>query len=365
MVETQIPIDFIIDKKDSIRDSELEQRFLRVNGCEVFQKEKRNSIGAPQGASPDNGNGSLLKEFRGRYLNLRDFIIDLCLSRLREIFRQNAFKVYGDAYPHCSSIDDYVSEYRTGVYDNAKRGTIFGLCNRIWGKECCAQIETMVMNQMKLKYTNFLSSGNSPKTNRKGGSIGVMINRCRQTFFVERLRYVWRVSVFFGFNQALKNSSSLRSVGRLVHKEILYSKKNKTKRLDDGTVVNILPKGVVKIVKVTYASHGYDGYLGICMGHKTLVDDARPVMDAGSGSFEQFALEMSQSEDGSKMNAAELLKAYQDRNGTEVIATDDTSNTSTLTGSTTNTTTSTAGSSNESVSTVSTVCSCEPCIWRT
>ena len=52
-----------------------------------------------------------------------------------------------------------------------------------------------------------------------------------------------------------------RDNGKKYWKEIPYSRK-----------LSRPQEGVVKVVKVTIASHGFDGYLGLCVGHTALLD---------------------------------------------------------------------------------------------
>lgn len=136
---------------------------------------------------------TLLDDFAERYRNLRSFIIDMSLPRMREIFRVRAKACNFVDHPDCKDIDDFLLAYRTSAYDNKMRGMVNTLCNLMWGKECFGMIEKMVMDKLKLKYKNKLVGSDDPvKTNRRHGNIKKMINRLRQTLFCDRFRYVPR-----------------------------------------------------------------------------------------------------------------------------------------------------------------------------
>ena len=53
-------------------------------------------------------------------------------------------------------------------------------------------------------------------------------------------------------------------MGRKLHKEVLHERWLKEKKPHQG---------VVKVIKVTAESHGFNGFIGLCVGHKDLVRD--------------------------------------------------------------------------------------------
>lgn len=65
-------------------------------------------------------------------------------------------------------------------------------------------------------------------------------------------------------------------------------------------------KSVVDVVKVTDALYGYDGWLGICIGHPTLIHDAKPLRPAGKKEEEK------ESSDGSD-STSDFLDALEER----------------------------------------------------
>ena len=131
-----------------------------------------------------------MADFGMRVNNLREFICNLARPRMNK-----AFVVRAQSLNHgydCVTLEDFLRECRTGPFDNRKRALVHKLCNELWGKECCGDIERMVMAKLRLKYKNSLvdEKGRVPKTRRTHGSIRKMINRMKQTNYVERFRYV-------------------------------------------------------------------------------------------------------------------------------------------------------------------------------
>ncbi len=168
----------------------------------VFQKDKRDSPQEPQDGAPKTGTDGtaagtddlppvFAEEYAQRLVNLRTFIQDLAVPRMREVFRQRAKKTVGKMYTDCETLEDYLNEYKHGTYDNNKRMMVHTLCNLMWGKNCIQWIEKMVMDKLGMVYVNLLiASGKpvSPKTRRTAGSIAKMIARMRQTLFCDRFR---------------------------------------------------------------------------------------------------------------------------------------------------------------------------------
>ncbi len=182
---TEIHWDFILDKAN-LTPTELQNRFVALNGRLGLSKDDSIGSNLPQpadGITP-------LADFGVRVDNLRKFILALVRPRLNQSFivRARALNLGYD----CVTLEDYLREIRTGPYDNKKRALVYQLCNNLWGKECSMDIEKLVMKKLRLKYKNELVDGNVrvPKTRRTSGSIRKMINRMKQTNYVERFRYV-------------------------------------------------------------------------------------------------------------------------------------------------------------------------------
>ena len=182
---TEIHWDFILDKAN-LTPTELQNRFVALNGRLGLNKDDSSGGNLPQpaeGVTP-------LQDFAVRLENLRQFICALIRPRLNEAFivRARAMNLGYD----CVTLEDYLREIRTGPYDQKKRALVYELCNKLWGKETSMDIEKLVMRKLRLKYKNELVDGKDrvPKTRRTCGSIRKMINRMKQTNYVERFRYV-------------------------------------------------------------------------------------------------------------------------------------------------------------------------------
>lgn len=139
----------------------------------------------PEGVTP-------LQDFEERLRSCRSMILDLARPRLKETFLARARAcIYSHSYENCVTYDDYVRECKSGIYDNNKRALIHHFCNQLWGKQCAEQIELQVMAKMRLQYKNQLLDGKDriPKNARTHGSIRKMINRLKQSNYIDRFRY--------------------------------------------------------------------------------------------------------------------------------------------------------------------------------
>ena len=183
---TEIHWDFILDKAN-LTPTELQNRFVALNGRVGLSKDDSSGGNLPQ---PAEGT-TPMADFACRVDNMRRFICALARPRLNKAFIVRA-KAMNLGYD-CVTLEDYLREIRTGPYDNKKRKLVYELCNNLWGKETSMDIEKMVMKKLRLKYKNELVDGKDriPKTRRTSGSIRKMINRMKQTNYVERFRYVF------------------------------------------------------------------------------------------------------------------------------------------------------------------------------
>jgi hypothetical protein len=182
--------------KENLKPIELQARFAK-GGLQKLLKKTIDDVSESNGTVAAGGveeeaelplvlYAAQLKEFR-------DCLIDLAMPRLNATFRFRA-KVCIKGYPECVTMEDFLMEYRTGVYDNNKRYMVHVLCHLMWGKECFGGIEKKIMDRLKIKYNGMLVSGLSPKCRRKGGSIRKMIVRLKQSKIVDRFRYAWKTN---------------------------------------------------------------------------------------------------------------------------------------------------------------------------
>ena len=193
---TFIPYDFVLDK-NKLSASELETRFEK-HGREIFYKDM--NVGAA-GASTvltaakpvagtavsDSDKVRPLKDFESRCRNLRNALHDIGHIRLMATFGVRS-AVLKHSFGELVTLDDFLLEYRTGVYNNEKRWLVSALCHGMWGTECFGTIEKLIMDKLKLKYSNKLVGDITPKTRRSHGSIKGMITRMKQTYICERFR---------------------------------------------------------------------------------------------------------------------------------------------------------------------------------
>lgn len=180
---TVISWDFVLDKAN-LTATELQVRFEACGRLGLSKDDNSDSVPKPA------NDLTPLQDFEIRLNNFRLFICDLARPRMNETFEARA-KALNHGYD-CVTLEDFLRECKSGKYDNRKRGLIFNLCNRMWGKQCAGDIEKLVMDKLRLKYKNELVDGEErvPKTRRTHGSIRKMFNRMKQTNYVERFRYV-------------------------------------------------------------------------------------------------------------------------------------------------------------------------------
>lgn len=298
IAETAIPRDFIKDK-NKLSSVEVDERF-GVAGRGLFNKEKpspQDIANNEPAALPPVPEGRTPKaDFALRLKELRLFLMDLGLPRIKEIWLSRFRTCLGANYKKVVDLEDFLTIYRTEVYDNKRRADVNIVCNEMWGTgQCFVEIEQAVMERMKLKYTDKLVCGAKCKTRRKHGSIKSMYVRMKQTYFIDAVRL-----------------AGLRNYQEVVYKR--YLKKP--------------TEGVVVVVKVTRASHGYDGWLGLGVGHPQLLDKKVITPTKPAGNLMAYLQEQMKS--GTDMTTAQLLEAWEKENKKEdmVVSISDESSTS-------------------------------------
>ena len=286
---TEIHWDFILDKSN-LSDLELQTRFAVAGGRQIFSKdvpsvEEANGMELVAPPVPGLPVGlSMLQDFKHRLNDFRQCLMDLAVPRMKEAFRLRAATVNHN-FTDCSSLEDFVMAYRNRPYDNKMRRMVNLLCHEMWGKECMGQIEKHVMKKLKLTYKNALVSGEVVKTRRLYGSIRKMFVRMKQTLFVDVFRHT-------GLDR---------------YQEVVYKRYLK-KPMD----------GVATVVKVTEASHGYDGFLGLGMSHPSLLNtQTLPLPEPNSVSEVSENTELSlleymkkEAESGSGKTPSEILAVW-------------------------------------------------------
>lgn len=87
-----------------------------------------------------------------------------------------------------------------------------------------------------------------------------------------------------------------------LHKEVCY-----IKLLQPGA----LKRGVMQLLKVTKHSHGFDGYLGLCVGHIGLTNMAIAAEKALPMTFEDFATQKASETAGATMTLPQLMEEWR------------------------------------------------------
>jgi len=289
IAETAIPRDFIKDK-NRLSSVEVDERF-GVAGRGVFNKEKptvQDVANNEPAAVPPVPVGTTPKaDFAVRLGELRLFLIDMGLPRIKETWRTRFQSCFGNDADYFTvfTFDDFLNIYRSSVYNNKRRSDVHIVCNEMWGTgQCFVEIEQVVMRKMKLKYMDTLVSGGKCKTKRKHGSIKSMYVRMKQTYFID----------------------ALRLAGLRCYKEVVY------KRYLQNPM-----EGIIDVVKVTKASHGYDGWLGLAVGHPQLLDKRVITAMKTEGNLMDYLHEKLKS--GTSMTTAQLLEEWQKEKKEDIV----------------------------------------------
>lgn len=235
---SDIPRDFIVDS-DKWSNEQLEVRMLEY-GHVVFTKLKRDTNKVNKEAITEK----LSQDYKNRLYNLRDMVVGLGKPRGSNVFglRFNGrFTTYLYNGKKIQSIEDFKDAIINEPYDNSMREMIHYVQNQMWGRgnTYALQIEAKIMQLLKLRYVDEycdLTKDKYPKKIHPGGCIKTMLVRLKQSSMVNAIRRLVR-------NQ---------------HCETLYHRNVK------------ISSYVPCIIKVTKKSHGFNGYLGLCVGHPDL-----------------------------------------------------------------------------------------------
>ena len=187
LVKTKLPWDFLKDKQN-LNNTELQLR-LQCGGLKIFCKDHEYAEKASNDQLPLSS-VDLLQEVQTRHKALRTIVLDMVTPRLAKRFVYRAKLFLKNEHQDFKTPEDYFNMIRTGEYNNEMRGKINILSNLMWSKQCIEELEEQVMEKCMLEYVNKLVTGESVKNTRKHGSIRSMINRLKQTHFVDKIRYV-------------------------------------------------------------------------------------------------------------------------------------------------------------------------------
>ena len=97
-------------------------------------------------------------------------------------------------------------------------------------------------------------------------------------------------------------------IGRNDHKEVIYQRQ----------LVKPM-EGVVQVIKVTTQSHGYDGYMGICVGHPNMlaIQNVKAAEKVSQRSLLEFLEE--KAKQGSDMSASDILAVWTKQTDTTTV----------------------------------------------
>ena len=188
---TEIEWDFILDK-DKLSPTELQERFAVCNGSSLFVKDVCDNPASVSFSRKDEQQLLPLDDFGMRLGLLRQFLQDLAVPRMKEIFRVQA-AAFDHGLENCRTHDQFLDAFRTLPYNNNMRQIAFHLMGPMWGKFWAPEVEKMIMNKTKLKYKNLLVCGEAPKTRRTKGCVNTIIMRTRQSRLVDPFRFVSEV----------------------------------------------------------------------------------------------------------------------------------------------------------------------------
>ena len=234
---TEVPFDFLLDKRE-YKEDEWVDRYSCV-GVDKFILHKHN----PKNKCRNSiiVHASKYCEFKNRMRRLRQNLINFFIIEVNRCWRIQ-FKLLVPEM-ECNSFDDFLVKISSLPYGNNVRRWIFISSNHMWTREKFVWMEDQVKAVGKLTYGRLLVDGTFAKHSRRSGSIAKIGTRVKQSYLVDRLR----------------------EVGKRLHKEVLYERLLKAKKPQAG---------VLKIIKVTALSHGFNGFIGLFAGHPALIHDA-------------------------------------------------------------------------------------------
>jgi len=283
---TSIPVDFLLDKK-KLSDKELHDRYSYGGGRRIFDKN------VPV-TKMVNGKlvevlkklpvavGVEMEDFGARISSLRSFTMDLWHPRLRAAFLERIQQCLPELPDDVKDIFCFLQWYKDQPYGNNVRRVVDIVSHKLFTKQMMITMEGAIMKKLGLEYSTKTSDGHNCKTNRRSGSIGSIGTRMKQTYFIDLIR----------------------ATGRDAKLEVVYNRRLKSPM-----------KGVVDVRKVYVSSHGYDGWLGRCIGHPDLLkdqigahQDAAKLKTIEERSLEQF-LE-AKAQEGGTVNITAVLQEW-------------------------------------------------------
>jgi hypothetical protein len=235
------PRDYLVDKLN-LTKNQLDRRFQYAGGRDIFNKNKSiNENGEKPPMPPPPEGVGYSADFEIRIAGLRFFFIDLGTVRVKKTFIIRLHQHVPDL-EHIKSVEDFLFWLSNVKCDNAIRGIVVTVLHRMWGSQLFLAMEREIMTKYCIEYNNYLvDKGTNCPTNRQSGFIKKLITRVKHTVILERVRKV--------------------TLDR--HGEICYERHVSLARAGPG---------IVHVLKATVEKHGFNGYLGVKLGHSLQVE---------------------------------------------------------------------------------------------
>ena len=231
-----MPPDYLLNKK-KYTQQELYLRFQHAGGRQIFNKNKP--------ITDKDGNQQVvlmpvvqneLFDFEIRVGELRLFIIDLSIPRVRAAF----VKRFKQLFPHLAhlvdSVEDFEHWYRAVEYTKEVRRVVHIVITSLFTSELFKQIDKEIRTKIGIEYTKTLVNGNSCKTNRSSGFCKSIANGTKHYTVLDRVK----------------------RIGIRDKKEIPYER---------WLIVKAVASVIAKVIKVTEEEWGFNGYLGLTHDH--------------------------------------------------------------------------------------------------
>lgn len=190
----------------------------------------------------------------------RKLIYKLAEPRIVAKLMDNIKEVYPEVKLHgkdLKTLDDVVQYIQRGPYDNKIRGFVDYVLHSSWGTSnaWALEVEHDIMIDLEMKYSDKkIAPGKTPeKQKREKNHPG---NFCKQMCVIKKGSMLNRIQLCV----------------RRIYKEVIYRRGQDKERLLQSTPKPSIPK-VVRLEPATRESHGFEGLVGICVGHKVLIQE--------------------------------------------------------------------------------------------
>jgi hypothetical protein len=197
--------------------------------------------------------GMTIEKFTTRVQSLREGLTKWAAAKIEEMFVSNLNKEYPDLKLNGRPIESstqFINFYKKGPNDNFMRGVVAFCGDGMWGSDnqFAIDLESEFRRLLRVRFTGIKSNGKKHTKEHKGKCFSQLIVR--------------RKGALVG---------NIRKAGKKKWKEAIYSKKEDPPNVPTGgDTMKASESGVPKLicqVEVSEASHGFNGYFGVCYGH--------------------------------------------------------------------------------------------------